>query len=61
MKAHKTVDVENAKHLANQLAKQVVVLRINLVKTQKNNYEKVPPITTAFFYARRISGYGTPV
>jgi len=38
VKAHKMVDAENARHLANQLAKQVAVLQINLVKTQKNKY-----------------------
>jgi len=38
VKVRETVDVENARHLASQLAKQVVVLQINLVKTQKNNF-----------------------
>jgi len=54
VKVHKTVDAENARHLASQLAKQVVVLQINLVRTQKNNlnsYIKGAAVSTALFYA----------
>ena len=40
MKAQKMVDVVNARHLVSQLVKQVVVLQISLVKTQKNNFKK---------------------
>ena len=43
------VDAENARHHVSQLAKQVVVLQINLVKTQKNNLRKVPPHRRHFF------------
>jgi len=49
VKAHKMVDVENVRHLANQLAKQVVVLQIKVVKTQKNNYLKSAATLTALF------------
>jgi hypothetical protein len=38
VKVQKMVDAVNAKLLASQLAKQVAVLQINLVKTQKNNF-----------------------
>jgi hypothetical protein len=37
VKAHKMVDVENVKHLANQHVKQAVVLQTNLAKTTNNN------------------------
>jgi len=39
VKAHKMVDVENVKHLANQHAKQAVVLLTNLVKTTNSMFE----------------------
>jgi hypothetical protein len=48
------VVVVNARHLVSQLVKQVVVLQISLVKTQKNNENavKMPPHMTAFFYVK---------
>ena len=47
------VDVANVRHLASQLVKQVVVLQINLVRTQKNklnSYIKGAAVSTASFF-----------
>ena len=58
MKAHKTVDVVNAKHLANQHAKQAVVLLINLAKIAKNSkYEKCRDFGTFFTIWRKYIWY----